>query len=151
VVSDPSLESAARLLGRRAIGEIVTVPLARMDDHEPAHPRLAQYALGRWHGPAEQRHVVAQRLAEPAGIDEIALEVDHQERGRRRLERERVRLRLDVWHGHSPLPPPSPRKKVGVRADSVVAADGTAARSPGAGGHDAYSTLFHPEGLRRPT
>src|SRR5215467_2225996 len=50
-------------------------------------------------GGTEQRDVVAEGLTEAAGIDEVALEVDHQERGGLRMELELVGLGGDGGHG----------------------------------------------------
>ena len=57
-------------------------------------PRGVEHASGRLDGRAQQRHVVAQRLAEAAGLDEIALEVDAQQRELDRLDAEEARALL---------------------------------------------------------
>jgi hypothetical protein len=46
-------------------------------------------------GPAERRHVVVEQLAEPATLEEVALQVDDQERRFRGLEGEFVRVRVE--------------------------------------------------------
>src|SRR3990172_5273268 len=54
----------------------------------------ARQGLGRGEGVEKERGVVAERLAETAGVHEVALEVDHDQRGRLRIELEIVRFRL---------------------------------------------------------
>ena len=53
----------------------------------------------------EQRHVVAERLAEAARLEEVALHVDDDERGARQIERHRFGLGLD-GRAHDALPTP---------------------------------------------
>src|SRR5262249_24386745 len=98
--SDARLEATARLLRRRAITEIGPMALAGVHDEKPAGSRRSEHAFGRRHSAAQPRDVIAQLLAETPGIDEITLEVDHEERGGLEIEAERVRFRLDDRHGH---------------------------------------------------
>ncbi len=58
-------------------------------------PSGQQTAVGL-DGPAELRHVVAEHLAEPAGLEEIALHVDDDERAMLGREVERIRLGCDL-------------------------------------------------------
>jgi len=102
-IADARLQAAARFFRRRTVGEIGPVPFASVHDQEPALARSPQHAAGRRHRAAQPGHVVSERLPEAAGVDEIALEVDQEERGRPRLERERVRFRLHLRHGHLSL------------------------------------------------
>ena len=72
-------------------------------DHQ--HPRLArrlQHPPGRGDGRLQRRDVVAQRLAESARHDEIALHVDDQQRRGLRIELEFVRFRFDRLVRHLP-------------------------------------------------
>jgi hypothetical protein len=62
-------------------------------------PRCLEDARGRGHRPPEEGDVVAQSLPEAAGIGEVALEVDHDERRRPWRELERVRAALTVIMG----------------------------------------------------
>ena len=49
----------------------------------------------RLHRGREARHVVAERLAEAAGLEEVPLHVDDDERGTVEIDRDRVRLGVD--------------------------------------------------------
>jgi hypothetical protein len=85
-VADAQRRAAAVALGGRTVGEIGQMRLARV--HDPAAgaaPGIEHGARGR-HDGFEQRHVVAQRLAEAAGFDEITLHVDEDQRGARQVE-----------------------------------------------------------------
>jgi hypothetical protein len=69
-------------------------------DHR--HPRLAEAGdetANRRNDRAEAGDVVAEALAEAAGLDEIALHVDHDQRCLRGIERELERLCVN--HAHS--------------------------------------------------
>ena len=98
-VADARGEPAARLLGGRAAGEIGAVALARVDDEEPAGPCGLEHLLGGRHRAPQERDVVAEGVSEAARVDEITLEVDHQERGGLRMELELVGLGGDGGHG----------------------------------------------------
>ena len=95
----PVGQMPARQLGGRAIGQIRAVALAGVDDQH-ARPRgqRVEHPRGRRDGAPQQRHVVAERLAEATRVDEVALHVDHDQRGRRGVELERVRLRVYLGH-----------------------------------------------------
>ena len=73
--------------------------LAGVDDEQSGLTRGQEHPLGRWDRRAQQRDVVTERLAESARVDEVALHVDDQQRGRGRIEVKLVRFRLDSWHG----------------------------------------------------
>ena len=64
----------------------------------PARARRVEHALGRRDGAPQQRHVVAERLAEATRIDEVALHVDDDQRRRVRLECELIGLRGNSRH-----------------------------------------------------
>src|SRR6266508_2735532 len=98
-ITDARGETAARLLGGRAVGQIGAMALPRVDDQEPALAGGPEDALGGRHGAAQKRDVVAERLAESARIHEVALEVDHHEGGGLRIELVLVGLRVDQGHG----------------------------------------------------
>ena len=86
-IADAVRKPAARLLGGRKIGQIGAMALAGVDDSGCRPSRAASRTRGgRRDRLAQQRHVVAERFAEPAGIDEVALHVDDHERDCRRLE-----------------------------------------------------------------
>src|SRR5215831_15389579 len=101
-IADARGEPPSRLLGRRAAGEIGPMALARVDDEEPARACGLEHLLGGRHGAAQQGDVVAEGLAEAAGVDEVALEVDHQKGRGVGMELVLVRLGDDGGHGHIP-------------------------------------------------
>ena len=66
--------------------------LARVDDQQPGGAPRRQQSPVRLDRAAQLRHVVAEHLAEAAGLEEIALHVDDQQRAMGGRERERVRF-----------------------------------------------------------
>ena len=62
----------------------------------PAARAASSTALHGATARAEQRHVVAERLAEAARLEEVALHVDDDQRGAREVERDRLRLGVDL-------------------------------------------------------
>src|ERR1051326_450024 len=87
-------------LGGRRVREIRQVPLARVDDEQPAPARRREHLAARFDRSGEARHVVAERLAEPARLEEIALHVDDDQRGAVEVDRDRLRLGVDEGFGH---------------------------------------------------
>ena len=87
----------------RRVGEIGPVTLARVDDEQPGIARRFEHRLAGRDCAAEQRNIVAERLPEAARLQEIALHVDHHERGaiRRKMVGERPRSRENA---HQPCP-----------------------------------------------
>ena len=80
-IADALARRAALDLGRRRIGEIGQVALAGVDDQHAGGARGVQH-VGAGRDRARQlRDIVAQRLAEAAGLEEIALHVDDDKRG----------------------------------------------------------------------
>ena len=66
---------------RRRVGEIGPVSFARMNDQHAELARGAEHLpAGRDRG-LQARHVVAERFAETARLEEIALHVDDHQRG----------------------------------------------------------------------
>ena len=82
----PQLKAAARLLRRRAVGQLRVVRLLRVDDVQPVPARQRQQPPAGRHDALQRRHVVAQHRAEAAGLEEVALHVDQHHRGVRRVE-----------------------------------------------------------------
>ena len=80
-IADPQRRRAALDLGRRRIGQIGQMALAGVDDQHAGFARRLQHRRDRLHRARELRYVVAQRLAETAGLHEVALHVDDQKRG----------------------------------------------------------------------
>jgi hypothetical protein len=71
------------------------VALAGVDHHQPRRPPGCQQALRGRDGAAQLTDIVAQCRAEAAGLQEIALHVDHQQRRRGGAQREGIGLGLD--------------------------------------------------------
>ena len=67
-----------------------------VDDRQPAARKAADQPPDGRHDRREPVHVVAEALAEAAGLDEVALHVDDDERGRRRLENGRRKARASI-------------------------------------------------------
>src|SRR6185436_16488732 len=97
-VADAVLQPAAQLLARGQVGKVRAVPLARMDHEHPAAARRVEYLARGRDRFAQQRDVVAERLAEAARVDEVALHVDDDQCSACRLELELVGLRVDLGH-----------------------------------------------------
>jgi hypothetical protein len=79
--------AAADLLGRRQIGQIGPMALAGVHRQQTGGAPGRQQPTVRLDGPAQLRDVVAEHFAEAAGLEEIALHVDDQQRARIRLGR----------------------------------------------------------------
>jgi hypothetical protein len=102
-IADPRRAAAARDLRRRAVAEVGGVALAGVDHHHPHRARDVEHAPARRDHRLQRRDIVAERLAEAAGLDEVALHVDDDERRRLRVEVEFVRLGLHRTLRHRPL------------------------------------------------
>jgi len=83
-----------------AAREIGAVALARMDDHHLAGTGGVEHAPARPDHVLQRRDVVAERLAEPTRLDEVALHVDDDQRRRAWIELELVRF--SGHRGHVP-------------------------------------------------
>jgi hypothetical protein len=85
-IADAHRRVAALALGRRAVGEVGTMRFAGVNHRHGMTTAPVEQAAHRGHDGRQQRHVVAQRLAEAARLDEIALHVDDDQRGVVRIE-----------------------------------------------------------------
>ncbi len=86
LVADAQGGVAPGTLEGRTIGEVRAVAFARMD-HGPAGSAEPRDQPGHHgHDGAKRRDVVAERRAEPARLDEVALHVDDDERGPRGID-----------------------------------------------------------------
>lgn len=65
-------------------------------DEQTSLPARDEKLLARRDGPAQDRHVVPERLAEAARLEEVPLHVDHDQGRARPRERGRRRLCLDA-------------------------------------------------------
>ena len=74
--------------------------LAGVDDGQPGGARLLEQRRVGAIVRAQQRDVVAERRAKPAGLEKIPLHVDDDEARPCLIEIERVRLCLDDRHRH---------------------------------------------------
>jgi hypothetical protein len=97
-VADMDLRVATLVLGARQVREVGAVPFAGVDHEDPRLAAGLQDALGSRQGGEQEGCVVAERLAEAAGIHEVALEVDHHQRGLLGIELEVVGFRLHAQH-----------------------------------------------------
>ena len=91
-VADRRGAAAANFLGRRQIGEVGPMALARMENGKSGGAPRRQKLAVRLDGAAQLRDVVAEHFAKAAGLEKIALHVDDQERAMLRRERELVRF-----------------------------------------------------------
>ena len=79
-VADAGGAAAADFLGRRQVGEVRAMALARVHHQQSGvAPRRQQPPVGL-DGAAKLRHVVAEHFAEAARFQEVALHVDDQQR-----------------------------------------------------------------------
>ena len=83
---------AAGELRRRCVREVGAVALAGVDDEHPGGAGGGDGGGAGRDGALQQRDVVAERLAEAAGLEKVALHVDDDERGRGRVKADGGRL-----------------------------------------------------------
>ena len=83
---------AALDLGRRRVRQVGQMALAGMDDQHPHVARRRQHGCDRLHRPRQLRDIIAERFAEAAGLHEIALHVDDDQRRARPVQIDRLRL-----------------------------------------------------------
>ena len=87
-IANARVEPAALVFGAIQVGQIRPVALAGMDDPHARRPKGRQHGSDRRDGVTQERHVVTQSGAEAAGLQEIALHVDNDQRGPGGDERE---------------------------------------------------------------
>src|SRR5262245_47347603 len=87
------------------VGQIRQVPFAGMDDEKAGAPRCLEDPRTRLHSGLETRDIVTERRPEAAGLQEVALHVDDDERHSAGVDGERLRLRRygPHWHGSLPM------------------------------------------------
>ena len=78
--------------------------LLRVDDVQPEAARPGQQVAAARRHRGELREVVAEHVAEASGLEEVALHVDDDERGRRRREAVRIRPRVGDIDRLAPTP-----------------------------------------------
>ncbi len=79
-VADAGRAAPAHFLGGRQIGEIGPVALARMHREEPRGSPRRQDAFVGLDRAAQLRDIVAEHLAESAGLEKVSLHIDDQKR-----------------------------------------------------------------------
>ena len=97
-VADPERRLAPVALGRRAVGKVGPVAFHRVDHRQAGGAEPLDQFLHRRHDRRDAADIVAEAGAEAAGLGEVALHVDDDERHRVRLEGEGERERVDFRH-----------------------------------------------------
>src|SRR5260221_1201026 len=97
-VADAKRRISAQAFCRRAIGKVATMGFPRVDHGHPRGPTQIEEASRGGDDRLQEANVVAERRADPARLDEVALHVDHDERGGAGLEAIREGLRGDRDH-----------------------------------------------------
>ena len=85
-------------LGGRAVGEVGAVAFAGVDHGHAGGAAGVHQAAQGGHDRLQAGDVVAERGAETAGLDEVALHVDHDQGELAGLPGERERLGRDLGH-----------------------------------------------------
>ena len=93
-------------LVRRCVGQIRPVPFARVNDQHVDEARGREYVPARRNGGLQSRHVIAERGAETAGLEEVALHINDDQRRPLKLDGQRCRL---GFKGHARHPDLLPR------------------------------------------
>jgi hypothetical protein len=75
-ITDPKARLPASSLRGRAVRKIGRMALLGVEDGPLEAPKQGQKLMHHRHDPPERSHVVPERLAEAAGLDEVALHVD---------------------------------------------------------------------------
>ena len=98
-VADAPGGRAARELGGGRVGEVGAVALAGVDHQDPRGAGGGERGRAGLDRPAQLADVVAERLAEAAGLEEVALHVDDDQGGAAGIEGDRGWLRPeeDFW------------------------------------------------------
>jgi hypothetical protein len=84
--------------GGRRVRQVWQMAFTGVNDQHADIARGLEHGGDRFHGSRKLRHVVTKRLAKAAGLHEIALHVDNDERGYRPVELDWLRLRGDNAH-----------------------------------------------------
>ena len=103
-VADALRRLAAGELGGRRVGQVGAVALAGVDHQDAGGARGVERAGAGADRALEQRDVVAERLAEAAGLEEVALHVDDDERGAAGVEGRSARARRRGGRAHRRAP-----------------------------------------------
>ncbi len=97
--ADAGRRIAALDFQRRRVGQIGAMALAGMDHQHAVLARGLQHGADRLDRSRQQRHVVAERGAEAARLQKVALHVDDDERGSRHVDLNGIWLGFDPdWH-----------------------------------------------------
>jgi hypothetical protein len=97
-IADPHVETAALPLRRGQIGQIRAMAFTRMDDEHVGGARRRQHAPGRLDRPAQHPDIVAERRAEAAGLEKVALHIDDPQRAAPGPQLEGIRFGRNARH-----------------------------------------------------
>ena len=97
-VADAERRIAAVALGRRAVGKVGPVAFHGVDHRQAGGAKPLDQPLHRRHDRRDAADVVAEAGAEAAGLGEVALHVDDDQRHRFRLEGKGKGERVDLRH-----------------------------------------------------
>src|SRR5262245_18118868 len=95
---------------------------ARVDDENAARAKRRKHVATRLDSHLEPRHVVAERGAEPAGFEKVALHVDDDEGGMGEVDMGRRRFGFDFDRRHAASPLAVARGRLKYRAIIVSCA-----------------------------
>ena len=117
---------AAKDLKRRRIGQIGFVTFAGVDDQKAEAARRGEHRRAWPDRRPQPAHVIAERFAEAARLEKIALHVDDDQRGSFEIDRKRRRFGFDrhVWHARTPAAAVTFRCRIRASAAVRVGAAG---------------------------
>jgi hypothetical protein len=105
-IADAPARGAPLHLGAGSVGQVRPVALAGVDHQHARGARPVEQRLAGRDGHAQQADVVAERLPEAARLQEVALHVDHHQRGPGGVHRDRLGQGVDGDHA-----PPGGKKQ----------------------------------------
>jgi hypothetical protein len=101
-IADAQGGATAQALGGRAVGEVGLVAFAGVDDRQAGGTEGVHEPAQGGHDRLQAGDIVAERVAEAAGLDEVALHVDEDQGKPAGLPGERERLGHDLRHQWCP-------------------------------------------------
>ena len=104
LVADAHGRRAALDLGARCVRQIGAMTFTRVDDRQPVAAGGAQQLAQGRDDFGKLRHIVAERLAETAGLEEVSLHVDDDECRPPRVDDNGRRKCIDARGSHQPAP-----------------------------------------------
>jgi hypothetical protein len=91
-------------------------------DQNAAPAKRRKHIAARLDRDLEPRHVIAERGAEPSGLEKIALHVDDDEGGMRKVDTERRRFGFDFDYRHAAPPVDLPAKDLSAKDSDRIGA-----------------------------